>query len=279
VTLNAAAANPEGNLDIALSLYNGSGTLVATANPAELAANLSTTVAAGTYYIAVEGVGKGTAATGYTDYGSIGQFVLNANTPGSANLPPVAVISSNVTSGTAPVAVSFSSAGSSDPEGTTLRYDWDFGDGTTSTLANPSKTYNVAGTYVASLVVYDASGLSAAASRTITVTAPVVAPHHYVSSMTATKQTGLKGTRAQVVVTMKDQNGAVKSNVKVSGKWSGLTNSTTVTGTTNTSGKVTFSSAYTKLAGTFTFTVTGATATGSTYNASKNTQSSISIVK
>ena len=37
--------------------------------------------------------------------------------------------------------VSFSSAGSADPEGAPLSYLWGFGDGTTSTVANPSHTY------------------------------------------------------------------------------------------------------------------------------------------
>ena len=37
--------------------------------------------------------------------------------------------------------VNFSSAGSFDPEGQPLTYSWTFGDGTTSTAANPSHTY------------------------------------------------------------------------------------------------------------------------------------------
>ena len=43
----------------------------------------------------------------------------------------------------------FSSAGSIDPEGTSLTYAWDFdGNGTTdSTAANPTHTYTTAGNY------------------------------------------------------------------------------------------------------------------------------------
>jgi glucose/arabinose dehydrogenase len=87
----------------------------------------------------------------------------------SGNQPPVAVASANPTSGPAPLAVTFSSAGSSDPEGQTLSYAWTFGDGGTSTAANPSHTYTQAGSYTARLTVSD--GTNSALSPTITITA------------------------------------------------------------------------------------------------------------
>ena len=59
------------------------------------------------------------------------------------------------TQGPTPLTVNFSSAGSSDPEGQPLTYSWNFGDGTTSTQANPSHTYTVAGPYQARLTVSD----------------------------------------------------------------------------------------------------------------------------
>ncbi|CAM5356322.1 hypothetical protein STENM223S_09258 [Streptomyces tendae] len=42
---------------------------------------------------------------------------------------PVARAAANLTSGKAPLAVSFSAAGSSDADGDALRHAWDFGDG------------------------------------------------------------------------------------------------------------------------------------------------------
>ncbi|MEU6306216.1 carbohydrate-binding protein [Streptomyces chartreusis] len=89
---------------------------------------------------------------------------------------PLAQAKANVTSGTAPLAVSFSSAGSSDPDGGTLSYTWTFGDGATSTAANPSHTYTTNGQYTATLKVTDPTGKSATASVQITVgnTAPTV---------------------------------------------------------------------------------------------------------
>ncbi|MFK0124140.1 PQQ-dependent sugar dehydrogenase [Streptomyces nigra] len=89
---------------------------------------------------------------------------------------PLAQAKANVTSGKAPLAVSFSSAGSSDPDGDTLSYTWTFGDGATSTAANPSHTYTAEGQYTATLKVTDPGGKSATASVQITVgnTAPTV---------------------------------------------------------------------------------------------------------
>ena len=45
------------------------------------------------------------------------------------NQPPIAVASANPTFGTPPLDVAFSSAGSFDPEGVGLSYNWTFGDG------------------------------------------------------------------------------------------------------------------------------------------------------
>jgi PKD repeat protein len=55
----------------------------------------------------------------------------------SSDAPPFATASADPPEGPEPLTVQFSSAGSSDPEGETLSYFWDFGDSTTSTEANP----------------------------------------------------------------------------------------------------------------------------------------------
>ncbi len=280
INLTATGAAPSPNLDIALSLYDGSGNLLTSSSASGLGGTLSRVVTAGTYYIAVEGVGEGTASTGYTDYGSIGQFKLTGTVPGTSNQAPVAMALGTPVSGTAPLVVNFSSAGSYDPEGGALTYNWDFGDGTSSAAANPSKTYSVVGSYTASLVVFDSTGLSSSTTVGIVVTAPVVAKQIYISAMTISKEvSATKGTRAKVLVTIRDQAGVLKPNTKVTGRWSGLTTSSSVTATTSSSGVATFTSAYSKGTGTFTFTATGAVLSGFTYAPARNVLSTVSIVK
>ncbi len=65
--------------------------------------------------------------------------------------------------------ISFSSAGSSDPEGETLTYRWSFGDGTTSTQANPTHTYATGGPFTATLRVTDPEGLFDEDTAAVTV--------------------------------------------------------------------------------------------------------------
>jgi glucose/arabinose dehydrogenase/PKD repeat protein len=92
------------------------------------------------------------------------------------NQAPTAKAAANRTSGLAPLTVNFSSAGSSDPEGGALTYLWNFGDGTTSTAANPTKTYSANGQRTATLTVTDPGGRTGNASVVVTVgnTAPTV---------------------------------------------------------------------------------------------------------
>ena len=64
--------------------------------------------------------------------------------------------------------VNFTSAAE---EGTApYSYAWDFGDGNTSNLQNPSNIYQIAGSYTSKLTVTDAEGKTASKSIVITVT-------------------------------------------------------------------------------------------------------------
>jgi RHS repeat-associated protein len=75
-------------------------------------------------------------------------------------------------SGQANQAIQFDGSGSYDPNGWLTNFFWDFGDGTTSTLASPSKAYAAAGTYTVTLSVRDNSGNWGMSSTTATVTSP-----------------------------------------------------------------------------------------------------------
>ncbi|ACZ86708.1 carbohydrate-binding protein [Streptosporangium roseum] len=105
------------------------------------------------------------------DYGtgSDNQALYRVEHIGGTNRNPVAKVTADRTSGPNPLAVAFSSAGSSDPEGGALTYSWRFGDGGTSTQANPSHTYTANGTYTPTLTVTDPTGLTGTASVIVTV--------------------------------------------------------------------------------------------------------------
>ncbi|CAA9495109.1 MAG: Cytochrome c551/c552 [uncultured Solirubrobacteraceae bacterium] len=82
----------------------------------------------------------------------------------TANRAPQAKAAASVTAGRLPLRVRFSSGGSSDPDGDQLSYAWDFGDGSRSTEANPTHTYQVKRVVTATLTVSDGRGGSNSSS-------------------------------------------------------------------------------------------------------------------
>ena len=100
---------------------------------------------------------------------------------------PTATATATPTTGTAPLEVAFhcDGAGGDAP----LQYVWDFGDGTQSTLQNPSHTYTAAGSFTAMCEVKDANGDSANASVTITADAAMHSPKAQIDVLNTTKPT------------------------------------------------------------------------------------------
>lgn len=89
------------------------------------------------------------------------------------NRAPTAVLTATPSSGYSPLTVQFSSAGSSDPDpGTTLTYNWDFGDGGTSAAANPVRTYNANGNYTVTLTVSDGERTNTASQKVVVGSTP-----------------------------------------------------------------------------------------------------------
>ncbi|MEO6364622.1 MAG: M4 family metallopeptidase, partial [Luteimonas sp.] len=84
---------------------------------------------------------------------------------GGGNANPVA----NFTSSISGLTVNFTDT-STDSDGTIASRSWNFGDGTTSTAANPSKTYGAAGTYTVTLTVTDNAGGTNTKTGSVTVT-------------------------------------------------------------------------------------------------------------
>jgi PKD repeat protein len=81
------------------------------------------------------------------------------------NKTPIVKVGAEPTAGSAPFTVNFSSAGTVDPDGDTLRYAWDFdADGTVdSRHPYPSHTFTENGDYRVTLKVTDSTGRSASA--------------------------------------------------------------------------------------------------------------------
>jgi subtilisin-like proprotein convertase family protein len=84
VTITANPAARGGNLDILAELYNAAGQRIAFDNPVNgTSATISTTLAAGKYFLKIDGVGKGNPRDpmepGYTDFGSLGQYIVTGD--------------------------------------------------------------------------------------------------------------------------------------------------------------------------------------------------------
>ena len=82
------------------------------------------------------------------------------------NVAPTA----NFSSSTSGLTATFTDS-SGDSDGTIASRSWNFGDSTTSTATNPSKTYSAAGTYSVSLTVTDNGGASNTVTKSVTVAA------------------------------------------------------------------------------------------------------------
>ncbi len=222
----------------------------------------------------------------FTDYASIGRYTLKTSSKGTPNnLPPVASTTGTTQQGgMAPSTVKFVGSSSYDTDGVITNYLWDFGDGTNSTLANPTHVYATAGNYTATLLVTDNSnGTGSATTAPIKVKAVdnVTKSVNVLSvSVTWVKSTYTTG---YFLATIKvgDVNEKPISNVVVSVTSSGLTSGST-TATTNAQGIVTIKSPIlsSSATGTETFTVTNLSLNGyQLYNAGNDTVSSGSLTR
>jgi glucose/arabinose dehydrogenase/PKD repeat protein len=110
-------------------------------------------------------IGYGTS--GEPDLAAVWRVSYTAN----SNSPPVVFASADPMAGPAPLTVQFDSTDSYDPDGgpAPFTYLWTFGDGGTSTAANPSHTYASPGTYSASVAISDGQDSTNSLPMTIAV--------------------------------------------------------------------------------------------------------------
>ena len=99
-----------------------------------------------------------------------------------ANLAPTPVASATPSAAVVGQPVSFSSSGSSDPDGLLTAFAWNFGDGASATGAAVGHTYAAPGSYVVTLTVTDDDGATATATVGVTVS-DVVAPTMSIASV------------------------------------------------------------------------------------------------
>jgi glucose/arabinose dehydrogenase/PKD repeat protein len=107
-----------------------------------------------------------------SDAGPTGKLIRVDYTGITPNSPPVIELSADQTNGGLPLIVSFSTAGTTDPNGDVpLTYEWDFDmDGNTdSTDPNPTHTFTTAGTINVQLKVNDGNAVNGQSIKNMTI--------------------------------------------------------------------------------------------------------------
>jgi vibriolysin len=183
------------------------------------------------------------------------------------NVPP----SADFTFATTCLTADFTDA-SSDSDGTIVGWDWDFGDGNTSTAQNPSNTYAADGTYTVTLTVTDDDSATNFISKDVTVSnAACLGDEMFVNDITQVVSQKGKNYSSTATVTIWDTNSAPVANATVSITWSGVVGGS-ASGITAADGTVTFKSSKVKSTGPFTITVDNATHASLPYNATLNVE-------
>ncbi|MCI5159475.1 MAG: PKD domain-containing protein [Candidatus Electrothrix sp. AUS1_2] len=203
--------------------------------------------------------------------------IMDFESDAGGNQKPIAVLNADVTSGSAPLTVSFDGSDSYDDDGSIVEYHWTFGDGDTSPGADVTHIYQAPGSYTAQLTVIDDQGGTGTASVDLTVDSDpsnvIFVQDVNISVLAVTS----KKNAAQVEVLVLNSFGDPIEGVIVSGMWSGIV-SGSISGITDSNGLAAFTSNTTHKSGMITFTVDNLSITDYQYDDSSNLMTSVFVV-
>ncbi|HEY3220831.1 MAG TPA: PKD domain-containing protein, partial [Gemmatimonadales bacterium] len=195
--LSCTFTSTSSDADGTIATYNwsfGDGASATAQNPSR------TYAAAGTYTVTL---------TVTDDQGAASAQASQDVTVGSTNQPPVA----NFAFTCSALTCNFTST-SSDADGTIAAYNWNFGDGTSSTSQDPSRTYAAADTYTVTLTVTDDGGVRDSASRSVTASVASTATH---LAFTVQPSTTTAGSTISPAVVVAAQDGGGSTDASFSG--------------------------------------------------------------
>jgi PKD repeat protein len=238
-----------GNLDAAVELWTN-GSLYQRIDTAGL--ELTSTVAdlpVGEYYLSIDGAGYAAATTtGYSDYGSIGEYLLTLTGNASFDPPATIAVTPAVSAAVQGQQVSFSVTSSSHPTLAGLTFAWSFSTGSTATGSTATATMGST-TLTATVTATTANGGVSSASTTVRLSkAPTI-----LAALTPT--TAYAGANVVFSATGSDPDAQAMTY-----EWS-FSDGTSATGRSATKTRSTV--------GTLTGTVTVTDADGNTASASK----------
>ena len=203
--------------------------------------------------------------------GHIDTVSVTVSNGGSSNSPPTADFSYTKTD----LTIDFTDQ-STDSDGSISSWNWDFGDGNTSTAQNPSHTYTTDGTYTISLTVTDNEGATDSTSQSISVSSGTTGSMHVQDVYLWLDGTAGPWQHIGVQATIVDSGNNPLSGVSVDLQLETPTGSIlTNTATTDSSGvaSTVFSKA-SRTSGLFTGTVTGLIKSGYTWDTSSDVETS-----
>jgi PKD repeat protein len=188
------------------------------------------------------------------------------------NQPPVATFTCTCTD----LPCDFDASGSYDPDGTIVSYEWDFGDGDTGSGETTSHTYAADGIYTVTLTVTDDRGATDTDTQPVAVAGAAGTIH--ISDFTLSGKEAGPNRSATALITIVDASDNPVSGATVYGTWT-RDYEASVSGVTGADGTVRFTSGKVRKApATFTFTVADVFKSGYTYDPSRNTKSSDTVV-